>query len=149
VARLRYGRRLGARDGLTLRKRRRAVGARMAWRGLPLLAIAGTARHPLRGSCPRDDDVGLRRALEDSVETGRHPFGVVAAVVALIAVVLIGRFFLRLPPLPGLHSTCLQCLSLEILLLFLLLFQVLCGLLLLCGLTPLVAIDIILLYRRL
>jgi len=148
VARLRRGSRLGAGDGPTLRRRTRGISARMARRGLPPLAIAGPTRRPLRGSRPWDDDVGLRRALEDSVETGRHPLRVVAAVVALVAVVLVGRVLLRLPPLPGLRSTCLQRLSLEILLLFLLLFRVLCGLLLLRGLTPLVVIDIILLYRR-
>jgi len=66
-------------DGPTLHMHGRGVGARMARRGLPPLAIAGPARRPLRGSHPWDDDVGLRRALEDSVETGRHPLRVVAA----------------------------------------------------------------------
>jgi len=64
----------------------------------------------------------LRRALEGPIEAGRHPLRVVAAVVALIAVVLIGRVLLRLPLLPGLRPTCLQRLTLEILLLFLFLF---------------------------
>ena len=84
-------------DGLTLRRHGTGVGARMSRRRLPPLAIAGPARRPLRGSHPWDDDVGLRRALEDSVETGRHPLRVVAAVVALIAVILVGRVLLRLP----------------------------------------------------
>ena len=52
------------------------------------------------------------------------------------------------PPLPRLHSTRLQRLTLEILLLFLLLFQVHCGLLLFGGLLPLVTIGLFLLYRR-
>ena len=133
-------------DGPTLRRRRRGVDVRTAQRRLPLLAIAASARRSLRGSRPRDGDVGLRRALEDPVETGRHPLGVVTAVVALIVVVLVGRVLLRLPPLPGLRPTCLQRLTLEILLLFLFLFKVLCGLLLFRGLTPLVTIDFILLY---
>ena len=68
---------------------------------------------PLRGSRPWDDDVGLRWALEDSVETGRHTLRIVAAVVALVAVAV---DMLRLKVRP----TCLQHLSLEILLLFLL-----------------------------
>ena len=91
---------MGAGDGPTLWRHRRGVGARMAWRGLPLLAIAGSGRRSLRSSCPRDDDVGLRRAVEDSVEMGRHPLRVVAAVVALVVVVLVGRVLLGLPPLP-------------------------------------------------
>jgi hypothetical protein len=64
----------------------------------------------------------LRRALEDSVETSRHPLGVVAIVVALIAVVLIRRFLLGLPLLPRFRTAFLEHLSLEILFLLLLLF---------------------------
>ena len=97
----------------------------------------------------RDVDAGLRRALKDPVKTGRHPLRVVTVVVTIAAIVLIGGFFLRLPPLPELRSTSLQRLSREIFLLLLLLFQVLCGLQLLHGLTPLVAIHVILLHRRL
>ena len=149
VAHLRCGRRLRAGDGLTLCRRWRGVGVRTARRRLPLLAIAGPARRTLRSFCPRDGDVGLRCALDDPVEAGRHPLRVVAAVVALTAVILVGRVLLRLSPLPGLRSTCLQRLTLEILLLFLFLFKVLCGLLLFRGLTPLVTIDFILLYWRL
>ena len=55
------------------------------------MAITGPARCTLRGSRPWDDDVFLRRALEDSVETGHHPFRVVAAVVALVAIILVGE----------------------------------------------------------
>jgi hypothetical protein len=44
------------------------------------------------------------------------------AAVTIAAIILIGGFFLRLPPLLGLRSTRLQRLTLEILLLFLLLF---------------------------
>ena len=40
----------------------------------------------------------LRRALEDPVETGCHPLGVVVVVVTIAAVILVGGFFLRLPP---------------------------------------------------
>jgi len=88
----------------------------------------------------------MPRALEDLVEVGRHTLEVVAAIVALIAIVLVGRVLLRLPPLPRFRSTHLQHLTLEILLLFLLLFKVLCGLLLFRELTPLVTIHFILLY---
>jgi len=51
----------------------------------------------------------------------RHPLGVVTAVIAVSAVILIGGFFFSLPPLPGLGSTRLQQLAVEILLLLLLL----------------------------
>ena len=122
VAQLRCGRRLGAGDGPALRRNRRGVGARTARRGLPLLAIAGPAQRSLRSSRTRDNNVALRRAREDSVETGHHPLRVVAAIIALVATVLVGRILLRLPLLPGLRPTCLQRLSLEILLIFLLLF---------------------------
>ena len=122
VARLSCERRLRAGGGPTLCRHWRGVGARTARRGLPLLAIMGPARSSLMGSRPRDDDIGLRRALEESVEMGRHPLRVVAAVVALVTVVLVGRVFLWLPPPPGLRPTCLQRLSLEIFLVFLLLF---------------------------
>ena len=84
--------RLGAQDGLTWRRRGRGVGAgavRSAW---PLLWR----------SHPRGVDVASRRTLEDPVKARRHPLEVVAVV---IAVVLTGGFFLRLPPLPGLSST--------------------------------------------
>ena len=87
--------RLGVRGGLTWRRRRGGVNAgavRSAW---PLLW-----RSSLRGI-----DVASRRTLEDPIETRRHPLGVVAVVVAVTTVVLIGRLFLRLPPLPGLRST--------------------------------------------
>jgi len=85
------------------------------------MTLTRPAWRPLRDSRPRDVDAGLRRALEDPVEMGRHPLGVVAVVVTITAIVLIGGFFLRLPPLPGLRSTSLQHLSHKIFLLFLLL----------------------------
>ena len=65
---------------------------------------------PLWDSRPRDVNVGLRQALEDPVEMRRHPLGVVTVVV-VAAIILIGGFFLRLPPLPGLRSMSLQGLS--------------------------------------
>ena len=52
---------------------------------------------PFRDSRLRDVDAGLRRTLENPVETGRHPLGVVAVVVTIAAIVLIRGFFLRLP----------------------------------------------------
>jgi len=70
----------------------------------------------------RDISVGSRRTLEDPVKPRRHPLGVVAAVVTVTAVVLIGGFFLRLPPLPGFCSMRLYRLAIEVLLLFLSLF---------------------------
>ena len=85
-------------DGPTLRRRWRGVGARTARRRLPLLDIVGPTRRSLRGSRPRDGDVDLRRTLEDPVEAGHHTLRVVAAVVALLAVILVGRVLLRLPP---------------------------------------------------
>jgi hypothetical protein len=63
----------------------------------------------------------LRWALKDPVETSRHPLRIVAAVITIVAVILVGRVLLGLPPLPRFRSTCLQRLSLEILSLFLLL----------------------------
>ena len=54
-------------------------------------------RHLILDSRPRDVDAGLRQALEDPVETGRHPLRVVAVVVTINAIILIGGFFLRLP----------------------------------------------------
>jgi len=103
-------------DGPTQRRHWRGVSARTARRRLHLLAIAGPARRSLRGSRPRDGEVGLRRTLEDPVEVGRHPLRIVTAIV------LVRRVLLRLPPLPGLRPTCLERLTLEILLLFLFLF---------------------------
>ena len=64
------------------------------------MTVAGPTRRPLRGSHPWDVDVGLRRALEDSVETSRHPLRIIGAVIALVAVILVGRVLLGLPPLP-------------------------------------------------
>jgi len=86
------------------------------------MAIAGSTRRPLRGSRPRNDNVSLRRALEDLAETSCHPLRIIAAIVALVAVVLVGRVLLRFPPLLGFCPTHLQRLSLKILFLFLLLF---------------------------
>ena len=64
------------------------------------MAATGSARHPLRGSRPRNVNVSLQRALEDLVETSRHPLRIVVAVVALVVIVLGGRVFLGFPPLP-------------------------------------------------
>ena len=97
VACLRCGRRLRTGDGPTLRRRWRGVSARTAQRRLPLLAIAGPARCSLRGSSPRDGDVGLRRTLKDPIEAGCHPLRIVTAIIALITVVLVRRVLLRLP----------------------------------------------------
>jgi len=58
-------------------------------------------------SRPRGVDVASRRTLEDPVEARRHQLGVVAVVITVSTVVLTGGFFLRLPPLPRLGSTCL------------------------------------------
>ena len=130
--------RLGAWGGLTGRGHRRgaSTGAvRCAW---PLLWR----------SHPRGVDVASRRTFEDPIEVRLHPLGVVAVALAVSAVVFAWGFFLRIPPLPGLSSTRLQCLAVVVLLLFSLLFRVLGGLLLLRGLAPLVAIDLILLYWR-
>ena len=91
-------------------------------------------------------DVISRGALEEPIETRRHPLGVVATLV--VVVVIVGRFFLRLPPLPGFGSTRLQCLALEILLLLPLFRGVLGRLRLLGGLASFVAIDLVLLYWR-
>ena len=99
-------------------------------------------------SRPRDVDVASRRTLEDLVEARRHPLGVVAVVIAVSAVILTGGFFFRLPPLPGLGSTCLQLLAVEILLLLLFLLRVLGGLLFLSRLAPFVTVDPVLLYWR-
>ena len=65
-----------------------------------MLTVVGTARRPLRGPRLRGVDVGSRRALEDSIEMSRHPLGVVVVVIALVAVILVGRVLLGLPPLP-------------------------------------------------
>jgi len=86
------------------------------------MAVAGSARHPLWGSRPSNVNVGLRRALEDLVETSHHPLRIAAAIITLVAVVLVGRVLLGFPPLPGFCPTRLQRLSLKILFLFLLLF---------------------------
>ena len=58
-------------------------------------------------SRPWGVEVASRQTLKDPVEARRHPLGIVAVVVAVAAVVLTGGFFFRLPPLPGLSSTCL------------------------------------------
>jgi len=61
-------------------------------------------------------------ALEDFVQASRHPLGVVAIVVPIVAIVFVRRFLLRFSPLPRLRAVFLERLSLEILLLFLFLF---------------------------
>ena len=88
---------MGAGDGPTLHRCWGNVGAGATWRRLPLLTLARPAWRPLWDSRPRDVDAGLRRALEDLVETGRHPLRIVIVVVTIAAIVLIGGFFLRLP----------------------------------------------------
>ena len=103
--------RLGARGDTTRRGRRWVVSAGAVRSTWPFLW-----RSRLRSV-----DVASRRTLEDPVEARRHPLGVVAAVIAVSAVILIGGFFFRLPPLPGLGSTRLQRLAVEILLLLFLL----------------------------
>jgi len=72
-------------------------------------------------SHPRGVDVASRWTLEDPVEVRRHPLGVVAVIAAIAAIILAGGFFFRLPPLPGLCSTRLLCLAVEVLHLLLLL----------------------------
>ena len=71
------------------------------------MAVAGSARRPLRGSRPRNVNVDLQRALEDLVKMSRHPLRIVAAIAALVAVILVGRVLLGFPPLPGFCTTCL------------------------------------------
>jgi len=60
----------------------------------------GYAQRFLGSSRLHGVDIGLRRTLEDFVKASRHPLRVIATVIAVAAVVLIGRFFLRFPPLP-------------------------------------------------
>jgi len=81
-----------------------------------------SVRCPLRGSHPRNVNVGLRRVLEDLVETSHHPLRIVATIIALVVVALVGGILLGFHPLPGFCPTRLQHLSLKILFLFLLLF---------------------------
>jgi len=64
-----------------------------------LQTVAGTARRPLRSPRLWDIDVGLRGALEDSVKMSHHPLGVVAVVVALVAIILVTRVLLGVPVL--------------------------------------------------
>jgi len=64
----------------------------------------------------------LRRTLEDFVKASRHPFGVIAIIITVVAIVFIGRFLLGFPSLPQLRASFLECLPLEVLLLLLLLF---------------------------
>ena len=105
MAHLRHGRRLGAADILTWRRLWRSVGTGMVRGRLPLLTFTRPAWRPLRDFRPRDVDAGLRRALEDPIETGRHSLRIVAVVVTIAAIILIGGFFFGLPPLPRLCST--------------------------------------------
>jgi hypothetical protein len=97
MARLRRGRRLGAADIPTWRRLWRSVGVGTAWGRLPPLTFMRPAWRPLRDLHPRDVDAGLRRALEDSIKTGRHSLGIVAVVVTIAAIILNGGFFFRLP----------------------------------------------------
>ena len=92
-------------DGLTWRRPWGSVGAGAAWRRLPLLTLTRPAWRPVWDSRPRDVDAGLRRALEDLVETRRHSLGIVAVIITVVTIILIGGFFFRLPPLPRLCST--------------------------------------------
>jgi len=93
------------RDGSALSRYRRDIGT-VAERGrLPLLPLKRPAWSLLWRSRLRDISVGSRRTLEDPVTPRRHPLGVVAAVVTVTAIVLIGGFFFKLSPLPGLRST--------------------------------------------
>ena len=54
--------------------------------------------------------------------TSRHPLGVIAVVVALVAVILVRRALLTLPLLPRFRSMFLERLLLEILFLLFFLF---------------------------
>jgi len=63
----------------------------------------------------------LRRTLEDFVETSRHPLGIIAIIIAVVAIVFVRRFLLGLPLLPRLRLAFLERLSLEVLFLLLLL----------------------------
>ena len=87
--------RLGARDGPTLRRHGRGISTGAVGPPWPLFW------------CPRPRGVGvaLRWTLEDPVEARHHPLGVIAIVVAVAAIIFVGGFFFRLPPLPGLCST--------------------------------------------
>ena len=149
VAHPRRGRRLRLRKGPALCWCRKGVGTRTTWRGLLLLTVAGITRCPLRSPHPWYVDVGLWRALEDPVKTSCHPLGVVAIIVALVSIVLVRGIFLGLPLLPRFRTAFLERLSFEVLFLLFFLFQVLCGLLLLCGFAPPLTVDVVLLYRRL
>ena len=110
---------MGARDGLTLSRRRRDVSTGATRGQLPLLPLKRPAWSLFWCSRPRGIGVGTRRTLEDPVETGRHSLRIVA-IVAIIALILIMGLFLRFPPLPGFRSAHLQRLVIEVI--FLLLF---------------------------
>ena len=105
VARLWRGGRLGAWDDPTLRRHGRGVNVGAARGRLLLLPFKRPAWPLLWCSHPWGVDVASRRALEDPVEARRHPLRVVAVVAAIAAIILVGGFFFRLPPLPGLCST--------------------------------------------
>ena len=111
-----------------------------------MLTVTGITRRPLRSPRPRYVDVGLRQILEDFVEASRHPLGIVTIIITLVAIVLVRGIFLRLSLLPRLRASFLERLPLKVLFLFFSLFQVLCGLLLLCGLAPPLMVDAVLLY---
>jgi len=88
------GRRGKARRDLTTHGRRRGVGAR----------AVRSARTFLWSLHPGGVDIAPRWTLEDSIQTRRHPLGIVA-VVAIVIIIIVGGFFFMLPPLPGFGST--------------------------------------------
>jgi len=89
--------RLGMRDGPALSRCGRDIGTGAVGGRVPLLPLKRPAWSLLWRSRPWDISVGSRRTLEEPVKPGRHPLGVVAAVVTVTAVLLIGGFFFRLP----------------------------------------------------
>jgi len=94
------------RDRPALSRCGRDIGTGATGRRLSLLPLKRSAWTLLWRTRLRGISVGSRRTLEDPVEPGRHPLGIVATVVVAVpAVVLTGGFFFRLPPLPGLSST--------------------------------------------
>jgi hypothetical protein len=93
------------RDGPALSRYRRDIGTVAEGGRLPLLPLKRPAWSLFWCSRPRGIGVGTRRTLEDPVETVHHSLRIIGIIATIIALILIGGFFFRLPPLPGLCST--------------------------------------------
>ena len=93
--------------------------------------------------------VAPRQVIEDPIEASRNPLRILAVIAIITLIILVRGVLLRLPPHLDLARRSVSACRSRFFFLVFFLLRILCEFLLLDGSTSLLAVDIVLLYRRL